>query len=331
MKRFVMVVVATGSAFADVPIHRITKDDGTIAADTPALTRAINDAFKATRAQYGNRWECGFSEATNIVVSWSCSGTVDSGPNSGGSFHASSTAVYAIENGKLVALDWKKLWAPNAAAKLAKLKGANDVPCSMPTTVTEFTVDGAGLEVEIDDNGHTCSFPWDDITPLLVPNSPLARLAAAERATDISNPMPGPMTEQVPANRFVAEGDAVRDTSTGLVWAARDNGADIDAAGAAAYAKAYRGGGHADWRLPTIDELAAISAQNLAHKDKKDCTKGKNSLLISPLVHLSCGLAWSSTTTTSGQSAFGFISGTPRVSKPTEKKNYRALVVRKGD
>ena len=93
------------------------------------------------------------------------------------------------------------------------------------------------------------------------------------------------------------------------MWAAHDNGADVDAAAAAAYASAYRGGGLADWRLPTIDELAAISAPDLAHKNKGDCTAGKSNVLISPLVRISCGLAWSSTTSARGRSAFGFISG----------------------
>jgi hypothetical protein len=136
---------------------------------------------------------------------------------------------------------------------------------------------------------------------------------------------------RTPAGRFIpdpTDKDAVRDTRTGLEWAAHDNGADIDAAGAAAFAAAYRGGGHSDWRLPTADELASLVAVDLAHRERGDCTNSKNYYVLTPLIHVSCGLAWSSTATDAGVTGMGFISGNPRVSKRTETKNYRALVVR---
>ncbi len=94
--------------------------------------------------------------------------------------------------------------------------------------------------------------------------------------------------------------------------------------------RAYRGGGKADWRLPTEVELEVLSeSAGPAHKEKSDCTKGKYQLMVSELIHVSCGIAWSSTTIEDDRAvAFGFISGTSRIAKLTEKKNSRALVVR---
>ena len=40
-----------------------------------------------------------------------------------------------------------------------------------------------------------------------------------------------------------------------LMWAARDNGSDIDWWNAETYFNSYRGGGFTDWRIPTLDEL----------------------------------------------------------------------------
>jgi hypothetical protein len=69
----------------------------------------------------------------------------------------------------------------------------------------------------------------------------------------------GAADAQQPASRFVAAADGtVLDTATGLMWAATDNGADIDWTGAEAYCATFRAGGHADWRLPTLTELDTL-------------------------------------------------------------------------
>jgi hypothetical protein len=59
----------------------------------------------------------------------------------------------------------------------------------------------------------------------------------------------------------------VMDTKTNLMWAAKDNGSIIDWGDAKAYCDNYRGGGYTDWRMPTQDELAELSASG-AHKGK---------------------------------------------------------------
>jgi hypothetical protein len=59
--------------------------------------------------------------------------------------------------------------------------------------------------------------------------------------------------------RFTAYNDGtVIDTRTGLLWAARDNGSNINWASAKSYCENYRGGGYTDWRMPTQDELVRL-------------------------------------------------------------------------
>jgi hypothetical protein len=48
------------------------------------------------------------------------------------------------------------------------------------------------------------------------------------------------------------------DPSTGIMWAARDNGKDVNWHQAMKYCSALRLSGYSDWRLPTISELQAI-------------------------------------------------------------------------
>jgi hypothetical protein len=64
----------------------------------------------------------------------------------------------------------------------------------------------------------------------------------------------------------------VMDTKTNLMWAAKDNGSDINWSNAKSYCENYRGGGYADWRMPTQDELAELYASG-AHKDKIQLTE----------------------------------------------------------
>ena len=59
--------------------------------------------------------------------------------------------------------------------------------------------------------------------------------------------------------RFVAYDDGtVVDTKSGLMWAAIDNGKDIDWHEAKNFCESYTGAGYGDWRLPTRKELADL-------------------------------------------------------------------------
>lgn len=63
----------------------------------------------------------------------------------------------------------------------------------------------------------------------------------------------------VASERFLDNGDGtVSDTKTGLMWAAKDNGSPINWSNAHSYCQNYSGGGHSDWRMPTLTELTGL-------------------------------------------------------------------------
>jgi hypothetical protein len=104
--------------------------------------------------------------------------------------------------------------------------------------------------------------------------------------------------------RFIAyDNGTVLDTGSGLMWAAKDNGADLNWQGAKRYCENYRGGGHTDWRMPTIDELAGLI--NNAKTFKSSC-RG-----YTPLTELirSCTAIWASETRGSEAAYFHFFLG----------------------
>lgn len=60
------------------------------------------------------------------------------------------------------------------------------------------------------------------------------------------------------------------DPSTGLMWAAKDNGYNITWGDAIKYCQNLRSAGYSDWRLPSIDELENIydgSGFNAPHSE----------------------------------------------------------------
>ncbi len=72
-------------------------------------------------------------------------------------------------------------------------------------------------------------------------------------------PSPSTGSEIGRDGRFIAYNNGtVLDTRTNLMWAAKDNGSDINWADAKSYCENYRGGGYTDWRMPTQDELAGL-------------------------------------------------------------------------
>ena len=74
-----------------------------------------------------------------------------------------------------------------------------------------------------------------------------------------------PACAEPEAGRFVANADStVTDTSTGLMWAAKDNGSKLNLENAKSYCEDYSGGGYTDWRMPTLDELSGL----YDHKEK---------------------------------------------------------------
>jgi uncharacterized caspase-like protein len=76
--------------------------------------------------------------------------------------------------------------------------------------------------------------------------------------------------------RLIAyDNGTVLDTQTNLMWAAKDNGSDINLEDAKSYCKNYRGGGYTDWRIPTQDELVGL------YESKNELIKLTNSYIWS--------------------------------------------------
>ncbi|MEI7636357.1 MAG: DUF1566 domain-containing protein [Syntrophus sp. (in: bacteria)] len=105
--------------------------------------------------------------------------------------------------------------------------------------------------------------------------------------------------------RFIAyDNGTVLDTSTNLIWAARDNGSDITWSKALSYCDNYRGGGYTDWRMPTQDELAGLYDKTKTYN--ADCGYG---IHLTALIHLTCAWAWASDTRDTKAAILYFVDG----------------------
>lgn len=131
--------------------------------------------------------------------------------------------------------------------------------------------------------------------------------------------------------RFIAYSNGtVLDTNTNLMWAAHDNGTDINWANARSYCENYRGGGYSDWRMPTQDELAGLYDKSAgyrpvcAERDKND------KIYLTGLINVSCWAVWASETQGSAAAGFGFGNGGLYWGRQLNDGNLRALPVRSG-
>jgi hypothetical protein len=135
--------------------------------------------------------------------------------------------------------------------------------------------------------------------------------------------------------RFIAYNNGtVKDTSTGLMWASKDNGSDIDWQGAKKYCENYRGGGYTDWRMPTVAELAGLYDKNKTGY-KMECPMGSDPdrplyIYTTRLIHLSCCCPWASERR--GHLAAFFVFNSGRRNRFLHSYFYarRALPVRAG-
>jgi hypothetical protein len=106
--------------------------------------------------------------------------------------------------------------------------------------------------------------------------------------------------------RFIAyDNGTVLDTQTNLMWAAKDNGKDINWQNAKSYCENYRGGGYKDWRMPTQDELAGL------YDATKTYRGACGDVHLTELIHLTCAAAWASETRGSDVAYFNFYIGGP--------------------
>jgi hypothetical protein len=109
------------------------------------------------------------------------------------------------------------------------------------------------------------------------------------------------------------------------MWAAKDNGSDINWANAKSYCENYRGGGYTDWRMPTQDELAGL--YDTAKTYKSDCGFDVH---LTELIHLTCYWAWASETRVFWADRFFFTDVYRGWDQRSRDGNGRALPVRSG-
>jgi hypothetical protein len=132
--------------------------------------------------------------------------------------------------------------------------------------------------------------------------------------------------------RFIAyDNGTVLDTQTNLMWAAKDNGSDIDWVNAKSYCENYRGGGYKDWRMPTQDELAGLydgsKSRRAACLDRSDNIRIH---VTTELIDITCLHPWISETKGSDVAYFRFNSGERDWATQSVGILSRALPVRSG-
>jgi len=129
--------------------------------------------------------------------------------------------------------------------------------------------------------------------------------------------------------RFIAyDNGTVLDTRTKLMWAAKDNGSDINWSDAKSYCEYYEGGGYKDWRMPTQEELDGlynVSAQGYRASCAPDLT-----LKLTHLIQLSCFFTWASDTRGSDAAGFDSSNGKRDWGRQSGTYDGRALPVRSG-
>jgi hypothetical protein len=137
-----------------------------------------------------------------------------------------------------------------------------------------------------------------------------------------------PPTEIRRDDRFIAyDNETVLDTQTNLMWAAKDNGQDIDWYDAQKYCENYRGGGYKDWRMPKRDELAELFDKG---NPKHQACFPKYEIYLTNLIDLSCCCPWASEREDNDAAYFNFDHGRTHWDKRSEdvKKMYRVIPVR---
>ena len=144
-----------------------------------------------------------------------------------------------------------------------------------------------------------------------------------------NRPTPPTSSEIKRDGRFIAyDNGTVLDTQTNLMWAAKDNGADINWQSAKSYCENYRGGGYTDWRMPAQDELAGL--YDAVKTYKSDCGFLGTGVHLTELIRLTCNYIWSSQIRSSMAAFFNFLDGSRYWLHQSRDGNGRALPVRSG-
>ena len=121
-------------------------------------------------------------------------------------------------------------------------------------------------------------------------------------------------------NRFQKLGDSIIvDAHSGLMWATRDNGSDIEWDDAERYCENFEAGGYTDWRLPDLKELATLYTKG---------QKNRDGFFIVEHITLTDCCPWSSNTSMGGASTFSFNTGKQPFASMSDSYQARALPVR---
>jgi hypothetical protein len=124
------------------------------------------------------------------------------------------------------------------------------------------------------------------------------------------------------SDRFMDHDDGtVTDTKTGLMWAAKDNGNLINWQTARSYCQNYNGGGHTDWRIPTLTEISSLY-------DPKE--KNKHGYHVNRLIDISAATCWASDTRDYKAARFNLINGEVYWLRKSYSGPSRVLPVRSG-
>ena len=125
------------------------------------------------------------------------------------------------------------------------------------------------------------------------------------------------------SDRFVYNGDGtVTDAKTGLMWAAKDNGIPINWPDALYYCQNFHGGGHTDWRMPTLAELAGLYDPKYINKRGQRVIK---------LIQISAQTCWASDVRGFEAARFNFVYGQVYWLRQSYSGPTRALPVRSGN
>ncbi|MCK4347849.1 MAG: DUF1566 domain-containing protein [Thermoplasmatales archaeon] len=141
----------------------------------------------------------------------------------------------------------------------------------------------------------------------------------------------GKVKTSTPRGRFFAyDNGTVKDTKTGLVWASKDNGENINWNDAKRYCENYRGGGYMDWRMPTLDELTGLYDKSKSYQ----ADQGIIDVHLTKLIQLTSCCVWASNIPIRGSLAafFSFYNGSPAWMVARSFSGFpRALPVRGGN
>jgi len=155
---------------------------------------------------------------------------------------------------------------------------------------------------------------------LICPLSITAETGKTANGSEVKNSPEAAVKEIGKDEHFIAfSNGTVLDEKTNLMWAAKDNGSDINWEDARSYCEKYRGGGYADWRMPTQDEMDGLFDQSFV---------GNNNYRLTALITLTASCLWSSETRRNAAFYFHFRTGARHLTHQSNSVNGRVLPVR---